>query len=253
MYYFVYSDINSSSLCYAVSEHPNYGYRFGGVLVDICDIGFGSREERSNFPGNTHGGIELINGKWYVFYHRQTNHTQYSRQGCAEEIKFLADGSIPQVEVTSCGLNGGPLRGKGLYEARIACNLWGMNSVAVLRKKDKESIYPYFTQDGPDRESNPNQYISNIQNGAVAGFKYFRFSGVNEITICIRGKANGEFIISTEPYGKISASIKVRLEVDNTGEWKYITENLEVSNGVQALFFRYQGEGYVDFLNFELK
>lgn len=79
-YYFVYSDVNSSSLCYAVSEHPDYGYQFGGMLIDICDIGIDGRKDRVNFPGNTHGGIEFINGRWFVFYHRQTNHTQYSRQ-----------------------------------------------------------------------------------------------------------------------------------------------------------------------------
>ncbi len=36
-----------------------------------------------------------------------------------------------------------------------------------------EDYHPYFTQDGEDREENPNQYIANMTNGAVAGFKYF--------------------------------------------------------------------------------
>ena len=42
----------------------------------------------------------------------------------AERVTLLPDGSIPQVEMTSCGLNGGPLEGRGTYPAYIACNLF---------------------------------------------------------------------------------------------------------------------------------
>ncbi len=252
-YYFVYSDVNSSSLCYAVSDHPDSGYEFGGVLIDICDNGIKGRNYKANFSGNTHGGIEYINGKWYLFYHRQTNHTQFSRQGCAEEIKILPDGTIPQVEITSCGLNGGPLRGKGLYEARIACNLWGKNGVAVLRKKDPESEFPYFTQDGPDREDTPNQYIANMRDGAVCGFKYFLFSGVKEITIGVRGKSDGKFLITTEPGGNVCGEILVKPECGDSKEWVNFTGNVKIPHGVHGLFFEYKGKGSVDFLDFELK
>ena len=58
-----------------------------------------------NCVGNAHGGIECVGGQWYIFYHRQSNRTNYSRQGCAEKIYFAEDGSIAQAEVTSCGLN----------------------------------------------------------------------------------------------------------------------------------------------------
>lgn len=29
-----------------------------------------------------------------------------------------------------------------------------------------EEMHPYFTQDGEDREDNPNQYIANLRDGA---------------------------------------------------------------------------------------
>lgn len=58
---------------------------------------------------NNHGCIECISGKWYIFYHRHTHRSTFSRQVCAEPITILPDGRIPQVEMTSCGLNGGPL------------------------------------------------------------------------------------------------------------------------------------------------
>ena len=36
-YVFVYSSENNHELCYAVSEHPLSGYRYGGTLVDLGD------------------------------------------------------------------------------------------------------------------------------------------------------------------------------------------------------------------------
>lgn len=34
---------------------------------------------------------------------------------------------------------------------------------------------PYVTQDGDDREAGDDQYIKNIQNGCIIGYKYFDF------------------------------------------------------------------------------
>ena len=76
------------------------------------------------YGANNHGSIVQIGEDWYIFYHRHTNNTWYSRQGCAEKLQIMPDGSIPQVKITSCGLNGGPLEGKGEYPAYLACNLF---------------------------------------------------------------------------------------------------------------------------------
>ena len=73
--------------------------------------------------GNNHGGLVFANGQYYIFYHRHTNSTSFSRQGCAEQVYMAEDGSFSQVEMTSCGLNGGPLVGKGYYASYIACNI----------------------------------------------------------------------------------------------------------------------------------
>lgn len=78
----MYSSVQSHELCYAISDKPDEGYTFGGTLVDIGDVFLNGREARDavNCVGNTHGGIECADGQWYVFYHRQTNRTNYSRQ-----------------------------------------------------------------------------------------------------------------------------------------------------------------------------
>ena len=86
-YYFVYSSRLSHELAYAVSDYPDRGFRYGGAIISNGDIGYRGREQKDalNYWGNNHGSIEKIGGKWYVFYHRQTNKTEQCRQGCAED------------------------------------------------------------------------------------------------------------------------------------------------------------------------
>src|SRR5699024_11478068 len=50
------------------------------------------------YGGNNHGSMVEIMGKWYIFYHRHTDGTNFSRQGCIEPISFREDGSIVQAE-----------------------------------------------------------------------------------------------------------------------------------------------------------
>lgn len=167
-YYFIYSSINGHELCYGVSDYPDKDFQYGGILISNGDIGLDERseEEAVNYIGNNHGSIVCIKDQWYVFYHRHTNRTQFSRQGCAEKITLEENGFFSQAEMTSCGLNDGPLCKKGEYEARIACNLMSKKGVVRYEVWGKiEDIHPYFTQEGEDREDNPNQYIANLRDG----------------------------------------------------------------------------------------
>ena len=63
--------------------------------------------------GNSHGGMVCVHGQWYIFDHRTTNGAKRNRQAVAEPIEIREDGTIRMVESTSCGLNGGPLKGTG--------------------------------------------------------------------------------------------------------------------------------------------
>ena len=38
------------------------------------------------YGANNHGSIVQIGEDWYIFYHRHTNNTWYSRQGCARKL-----------------------------------------------------------------------------------------------------------------------------------------------------------------------
>lgn len=242
-YYFVYSSILLHELCYAVSEEPTKGFRFGGTIISNNDIGIDTYKPKEcpmAYGGNNHGSIECINGNWYVFYHRHTNGTGYCRQGCAEKIRILPNGEIPQTEMTCCGLNQEPLPGKGTYPAYIACNLFTEQNRAFTGDMGAwiPPEFPRITQEGKDGDQNPG-YVDNLKSGANAGFKYFVCHKVRGIGIKVRGCAlEGKFLIKTEPDGVPVGEI----EVARSNEWKYYETIIELPDGIYAFYFEYRGQ-----------
>ena len=247
-YYFIYSSILSHELCWAVSDYPDRDFQYGGILHSNSDYGLNGVREHKNFYGNNHGSVEKISDNYYVFGHRQTNYDQHSRQGVAEKICF-EDGKFYQAEITSQGLNGKPLVGKGTYEARIACNLlWhGGNTMITKVKDDGDTIG--FTQEGADRDGPGGQYIHCVKQGDIIGFKYFDLKGLKEISVKVRGTAKGVFLVSQTEQGDPFCEIPI----EAAEFYQNFSGMSNVPNGTSALYFRFEGEGALDFLSFELK
>ena len=195
------------------------------------------------YGANNHGSIVEINNRWYIFYHRHTNGTWYSRQGCGEELELLPDGRIRQAEITSCGLNGAPLVGKGEYPAYIACHLF-TDTPSVYVGGDK---FPKIMQDGRDGDEEPG-YIGNIQDSATAGFKYFDCKDIREIRIKVRGYADGVFEVKTAWNGKVLAQIRVRY----ANVWEEYAAPVSIPNGKQAIYLTYRGGGNASLLSLTL-
>ena len=254
-YIFVYSSRHNHELCYAVSDRPDGGFTFGGTLVSLGDLFLDGRSEEKdglNYLGNTHGGLLNIGADWYIFYHRQTDRHSYSRQACAEKLERGPDGGFKQAEVTSCGLNGGPLRGEGRYEARIACDLWSKDGVGRYdgpSPRRRLRAHPYFTQTGGDREGEGDQYIANMRDGAVAGFKYFDIRRLDAISVELSGMAQGEFLICDRPG---SQAVAARVPVALSGGRAELSAPCRLDAGVRALYFEFRGTGSVDFHSFTL-
>ena len=244
-YYFIYSSCWMHELCWAVADTPLGDYHFGGVLVSNADIGVNGNTEARNYRGNTHGSVAFVNGKWYVFYHRQTNRHFFSRQACAEEIYFDGE-AFHQAEITSCGLNGGPLKDEGSYEARIACHLFSKNGTTESLAEQQNENHPAFTQEGEDREDNPNQYINNMVDGATAGYRYFDFKTAKKISVEVRGTADGEFVVRDGLGGEVVSRIKV----EPSEGWTTFSAPLSIGAGRHALYFTYEGNGSADFNSF---
>ena len=143
--------------------------------------------------------------------------------------------------MTSCGLNGSPLRGEGTYPSYIACNLF----------TDKEEMYvggekqPYIMQDGCDGDYVP-AYITNMTDHAPAGFKYFSCKGIKKLGICVRGYARGEFEVRTVWDGPVCGKIPVEF----TNVWENYEAPVKIEDGVQALYLTFRGEGTADLKSF---
>jgi len=252
-YIFVYSSRHNHELCYAVSDYPDRDFVFGGTLVDQGDMFLNGNEDESkalNYLGNTHGGMLNIGEDWYIFYHRQTNQHSYSRQACAEKLEHPAAGVFRQAEVTSCGLNGGPLKGSGEYEARIACNLYSAQGVARYDVKFNKKEHPFFTQSGRDRNENGDQYIANMRSGSVAGYKYFNFGSESTLQLTISGKGGGIIEVSHRPD---FSDIKAEIAVECNGKKTEAEGKFSPDAGVRPLYIRFTGSGAINFHSFIMK
>ena len=275
-YYFIYSSWQNHELCYATSKYPDRDFLFGGTVVSNGDVGYKGRteKEKTNMTGTTHGSIIEINGQWYVFYHRLTHKSDYSRQACAEKISIDKDGSIKQVEVTSCGLNSGPLEAKSgcRYPAVIACNITnghmphGSNSVY-------QTEFPNVTNIGEDR------FIAEIEDGTLIGYKYFNFENVNAVSVTARietaenkvvytgpvrvdercvsddtDKIRREMLLNTSPVLEIyfeENGVKVgEISIGNSAEWTEYKTNVNIQDGIHALYFVYRGTNKIQLKDF---
>lgn len=237
-YYFVYSSTPMHELCYAVSDSPYGKFEYGGVLVSNCDLHVGDDPKLVKAAGgNNHGSIIEIGGQWYVFYHRQTNCSWFCRQGCAEPVTIAANGSIAQAELTSCGLNGKPLVGKGEYPAYIACHLFkrDINKPVIL---SGETQMPFITQDGRDGDENVG-YIDNITDKTVIGFKYFDFDKISKITIWTRAYINGKFLVRTSIDGEVLAE----LPVEGTNVWEKSSSDIKLDGKKIPIYLEFTGGG----------
>lgn len=253
-YYFIYSSIYNHNLCYCMADSPEGPFEYKGTIISNGDLELNGNTLPVNYIGNNHGGLEVIGDKVYVFWHRQTHGTEFSRQGCADEVHINADGTIDQVEVTSCGLNGGPLKGKDSYETYIACHITGADRSKVGKVLNpgpyatEELVIPedvpYITEEacsGADHDLKP--YITNLYTGAVCGFKYFDFSGCQQIDMELRGKGQVAILVDGCD-GKQVGQAAVDSE-----NWTTVTCQAEIADGCHSLYFKTL-DGKVDFAKF---
>lgn len=240
LYYFIYSSENSHELCYATSRYPDRDFVYGGTIISNGDVGYQGREgtDRLNMTANNHGSLECVNGQWYIFYHRQTHNGTFSRQACAEPVTIAEDGSIAQVECTSCGLNGGPLKAEGSYPAACACNLTNGHMPHATNTMVNADI-PYVTHGDEER------FVTNIKEGTLIGFKYFDFAGPVRIAVRSRGTGCGKYILSA---GESGAGRKLgEIAVVPTEGWTNFETAVELQ-GKSALYLRYEGSGMTELL-----
>ena len=145
--------------------------------------------------------------------------------------------------MTSCGLNGGPLVGKGEYPSYIACNIF----------TDTPHIYvgaekvPRIMQDGRDGDEEIG-YIVNITDSATIGYKSFEFKDLKKIAVTARGYANGTFEFRTKWDGEVVGSV----DIGYTNVWVRYEAPVNIEDGVHDLYITFRGDGMTLLKSFEL-
>lgn len=180
------------TLAYAYANSPLGPFKYGGTIIDGRGRDYnidGNIIFTATPNGNTHGSICEINGKWWVFYHRQTGLDEFSRQAMVAPIDVKVtegvDGKveISEGEYTSEGFSTEGLNPLKRYSAGIACYYTGKKP-AVHQWPRKIHYGAYIKPLRTDSVPTSDYYNINISHnpvvnntdGSVVGYKYFDFS-----------------------------------------------------------------------------
>lgn len=241
LYYAIYSSVNGHELCYAMSEYPDRDFVYKGVLHSNGNIGID--EEPSYYYANNHGSLVKILDDYYVFGHRHTHYTQYQRQGVAELLHMREDGTFSQAEMTSCGLNKGPLISKGTYPSYIACVLKSKEGACKADVTMDKKLHPAITQN-----VNKESFITNLQDGSIVGFKYFDMQNVQKISLCVISSEGCKIYVKRDLCEEPCACIVV----DSCEEWECFESDIIIRNSITALYFVIHGNTKLQFKSFTL-
>ncbi len=225
----------NSALRYAYGDSPLGPWRSGGVLVDsrgVVPSEDGSRLITTNAAHNTHGSLQLINGQWYVFYHRPPRGFGYARQPMVAPVhiewdkKSVARGGqvritgydpyAPQeqwvaqaadgncytgAEVTSEGFQIYGLNPYAYYSAGIACYMSDNNCM-----QDNFDVW------------NNSMDMAGLKNGTIVGYKYFGFGGLAQDTKGLKAFAatrpgdGTQLVLNLTPTARQAFRIRVMLD-----------------------------------------
>ncbi len=254
-YVMVYSAETSHEMAYAISDAPLGPYRFMGALVSSADLGYEGNTEPVMPYGNVHGGLVQLHGDWYILYHRQTHGIECCRQGCAEKLPIREDGWFGMAEVTSCGLNRGPLRDEGTIMAAYCCHLSGpaVSRNKMSMREGRRLHEPQIIEEiNASDESLSQVYVTNIQPDTVVGYKYFDFRKPSAIALKLRGSAGHVTILARSRQEGAQQDLHVLgyASFEASDEWQTVSVRTDAITGENALYFSFDA-AKVDFQSFD--
>lgn len=214
------------TLAYAYSDKPLGPWKYGGTLID--GRARETRPDGRTVPtatpgGNTHGSLCEINGKWYVFYHRQSGTDDFSRQAMVAPVTVDVDERpggavrISEGEYNSEGFETEGLNPFERHAAGIACHYTGP-TVAVAKYPRVEFSGPWNKPCYADAYDEGDPYAPNVNrcpvvhvtDGSVVGYKYFDMNRLH-------GRKNLRLEINFTPLGK-DAKVEVWTKRPNATE-----------------------------------
>jgi hypothetical protein len=208
---------NNGFLSYRFSDSPfgpfigggDISFNGGEILRDSEGVGTMTYQW-----GNNHGSIAEVNGKWYVFYHRQTGVNEFSRQAMMEPIDVALgrDGALyigdirylngepvasQPVEMTSQGAHINGLDATKWISAGYACHIYG--------SRQRTYVEPRYEQ--RDDVSTP---VVGITSGTTVGFRYLQF-GSNppcRVTMAVNRCRSMKVLVRLDSYrGRVIACL----------------------------------------------
>ena len=259
------------NLAYAYSDNPLGPFTYGGILIDARgrDVDGHGRPAYTAYPnGNTHGSIVEINGRWWVFYHRQTGTDQFSRQAMVAPISIdVEEGpggkvAITEAEVTSEGFRTEGLDPLAKSAAGWACYFVGPDGAGAtfpnysftgsyIKASRETDQGPWFA---PYNLKQPLCPVINNTAGSVVGFKYYNFdrtAGKGKLSIKAHFKPegiDGKVIVLVGGPCKKRGGTRIAEFKIGAGDPQQITEytaavsKLAGISGKQPLFFVFESE-----------
>ena len=125
--------------------------------------------------------------------------------------------------------------------------------------------YPFLTQDCHDIEPEseeakqektfPVQYIANIQDENIVGYKYFDFGGAKKLNLVVRGRSEkvaGKILVGQSLNDFSCGSIPVQIDEKDGKNWVTIGGEMQFKKGTYPLYLKFEGTGSFDFAQFEL-
>ena len=238
IYYMLFADISRGSatvLSYATSDAPLGPYQKRGTIID--NIGC----DPENW--NNHGSLAEFNGKWYIFYHRSSQSSKYSRRVCVEPITFNSDGAIDEVEMTTQGVSAS-IDPTSKIDGYRACLFHGQICSKPLTLTKSNSCY--------------QENLTSIHDGDWAGYKYLNFSkDVTQFSATVSSIVDGGAIEvrCDSPDGVLLCECAV-LNTKDYNHWVSIYTTIDPQiKGVHAIYLVFKGgkNEICNLLNFTFK
>lgn len=182
-------------LSYMYSDKPLEGYVHGGDISfnggEILPQPDGTGKQTYKW-GNNHGGLCEINGKWYIFYHRQTGVNEFSRQAMLEpvDVALSSDGKLFIGDITY-DENGEPISSKPVEMTSQGAHINGLDAYKLISAgytchiSNTNLAYDTYVKPVYDQIDSISAPVVGITDKAVVGFKYLQFGTISPKTVTV--------------------------------------------------------------------
>lgn len=242
-FYLLYMATDLSGLHYMMSRYPDKDFKHMGLLHSTSYnlSNDGSSTDDAHIIENNHGSIERIDGEYYVFNHRHTNRSHFSRQIVGDKLNMNEDGTFDQAIYTSQGLRGKPFDELGEYPAVMTCGLINRNN---------PELSPYITQEVLTGSDESIGIVKEIKDSARLTYRYFDLPQAKELVLSVRGNAQGSLTVLQQGDEETDKTTSLHLSSE---EWQAVTVKLPQVEEVFSLNIIYNGEGSFDIMSLEFR